>query len=88
MQVFIGLVKKAGKILLGQLAEALWNAAAAKVIEVDPKPIPGEEKFKEVYEGVKGDMVDLPTLGKFVLKIFIEALVAQLKNQKYNLLQF
>lgn len=82
LKLVAGLVKKAGQIFLGKLADALWDSAKRNVAVAQAAGGEGSEKFERAYKGIVKDVGDLEGAARFWAKIFIECLVMILKEDK------
>lgn len=82
MKIVAKLIKKAGVIFLGKMANALWDSVRRNVSAAEAAGGTGDDKFKKAIKGIDKEIGGLEGFMKFWAKIFIELFVMELKQNK------
>ena len=85
VQLFLKILLKAAIVVGGQVCQDAMNIVKRNVIAVDAQDIPGYKKFEVVYKQSLADLGDPAGIIKYIIKIFIEAVVIDLKVQNKEL---
>lgn len=81
-KVFIRILIKAVAVLWGKVSQDLYYTVKRNVVAVDELNITSDKKWEKAYKGIVSDLGDVDGILKYLVRIFIEAAVIELKNEK------
>ncbi len=85
VQLFLKILLKAAIVVGGQVCQDAMNIVKKNVIAADSEDIPGYKKFEMVYKQSLSELGDPVGVMKYIIKIFIEAVVIDLKEKRGEL---
>lgn len=82
LDLFLKVILSAGKVLLGAIAKDLFEVCKLAVNEAEKQDLDGAHKFEFAYKFIVQHVGEPSEIMKFIIKIFVEALVLEIKKRK------
>lgn len=81
-QMFIKLITKIALVMLGRVGDDIFNIVRECVIHAEQAGGAGETKWKNAMNCIKKKIGEPTGVAKYLIKIFIEAAVIEIKKNK------